>query len=180
MGAFFNVSCSSICDVHKLTLNIPPVRSPQGATILRPPSFPLCEPLAPAFTSGYAVIPKSHVPILACLMTWHMIAKGGAVTDIKPPQRLRGKSKKMWSQCLEWNVTASMLQPTECKEFPHPPEQLFVQDVEEKWFRYIGDIRTKRHEIVPLSNADVEILKSGNWVAEKFEIYSTVGQLPVT
>ena len=43
-----------------------PVRSPQGATILRPPSFPLCEPLAPAFTSGYAVIPKSHVPILAC------------------------------------------------------------------------------------------------------------------
>ena len=97
-------------------------------------------------------------------MTWHMIAQGGAVTDIKPPQRLRGKSKKMWSQCLEWNVK--------------PPEQFFVQDVEEKWFRYIGDIRTKRHVIVP--NADVEILKSGNWVAEKVEIYSTVGQLPVT
>ena len=45
---------------------------------------------------------------------------------------------------------------------------------------FLLPILLTEHEIVPLSNADVEILKSGNWVAEKVEIYSTVGQLPVT
>jgi len=151
-----------------------------AATILRPPATPLCEVLGPEFASGYATIPKSHIPVLACLMTRLMITEGRPVEDwLLRPQRLRGKKASMWPLCLTFNETNGTLDPMQCREFPHPPEQLFAQDDGGRWFRF-RNARPKQYDIVPLASESQQLLKSGDWEAENVELYSTEGQRQIT
>jgi hypothetical protein len=148
-----------------------------AATILRPANELVCACIGPRFASGWDTTPKSHVPILACLMVQHLIKMGQFNKDSFPqPQRLRGKEPDAWSQCLAWNDFNSTLQPTQCQEYPHPPEQLYIQDTDGNWFRYIGLTDDNMFEIKPIAPESLQMLKSAEWVAESVEIHSTASR----
>jgi len=58
-----------------------------SAVILRPPAVPECQCSSPAFMSGWARIPNSHVPMMSCLMLDRLlkqVSKNSRVEQVYP------------------------------------------------------------------------------------------------